>query len=73
VNEQNFNWWKQWVKDQVDGYEDEISRMVLIAGFFNGIPQRATFTAAQVSEILALRRTEKEKRAHKIPARREAH
>ena len=72
MTDEDFRYWKQWVERHVEGY-DMITRAVFIEGFFDGMPEETVFTTTQVSEILTLRRPEKEKRAHKSPARREAH
>lgn len=72
MTDEDFRYWKQWVERHVEGY-DEIARAVFIEGFFDGMPKETIFTTTQVSEILALRRPEKEKHATQSPARREAH
>ena len=72
MTDEDFRYWKQWIERHIKRY-DEISRTMFIAGFFNGMPKETVFTTAQVSEILTLRRPEKEKRATQSPARREAH
>ena len=76
VAEKDFQWWYRWLKEELERYpgrDDEIARTAIIAGFFDGMSPETVFTAAQISEILAIRRPGKEKRAHKSPARREAH
>ena len=70
--DEDFRYWKQWIERHIKGY-DEISRTMFIAGFFDEMPKETIFTTTQVSEILALRRPEKEKHATQSPARREAH
>ena len=72
MTDEDFRYWKQRIERHIKRY-DEISRTMFIAGFFDGMPKETVFTTAQVSEILALRRPEKEKRATQSPARREAH
>ena len=61
--DEKFKWWYGWLKEDLERYpgrDDEIPRTALIAGFFDGMPPETVFTAAQISEILALRRPEKE-------------
>lgn len=72
MTDEDFRYWEQWVERHIKGY-DKIARTVFIKGFFEGVSPDTIFTAAQVSELLALERPEKEKRATQSPARREAH
>ena len=72
MTDEDFRYWKQWIDRHIKGY-DEIWRTMFIAVFFDEMPKETIFTTTQVSEILALRRPEKEKRATQSPARREAH
>ena len=67
MSEEEFRWWHRYMKKELNKYagrDDEIARTTMIAGFFGGMSREKVFTAAQVSEILALRRPEKEKSAH---------
>ena len=59
--EEDFRYWKQWLERHIKGY-DEFARTALITGFFEGISPDTVFTAAQVSEILALRDPDKNER-----------
>ena len=59
MTDEDFRYWKQWVERHVEGY-DMITRAAFIEGFFDGMPEETVFTAAQVSELLALERSEKE-------------
>lgn len=72
MTDEDFRYWKQWIEQHIKEY-DRSARMFFITGFFAGMSPDTVFTAAQVSELLALERPEKEKRAHKSPTRREAH
>lgn len=56
--EEDFRYWKQWLERHIKGY-DRSARMFLVRGFFAGISPDAVFTAAQVSELLALEHEEK--------------
>ena len=63
MTDEKFKWWYGWLKEDLERYpgrDDEIPRTALIAGFFGGMLPETVFTAAQISEILALRRPEKE-------------
>ena len=67
MSEEEFRWWHRYMKKELNKYAgrgDEIARTAMIAGFFGGMSREKVFTAAQVSEILALRRPEKEMSAH---------
>lgn len=47
--------WYSWVEGQAFEYGDSKMRTAVIAGFFNGMPKDTVFTAAQVSQMLAIR------------------
>lgn len=67
ISEEEFRRRYEYIKKEINKYagrRDETARTAMIAGFFDGIPRETVFTAAQVSEILALRRPEKEMSAH---------
>lgn len=59
MTDEDFRYWKQWVEHHVEGC-NEFARTVFLEGFFAGLSKETVFTAAQVSEMLALRRPEKE-------------
>ena len=63
MSEEEFRRRYGYIKKELNKYAgrgDETARTAMIAGFFDGMPRETVFTAAQVSEILALRRAEKE-------------
>lgn len=57
--EEDFRYWKQWLERHIKRY-DRSARMFLVRGFFEGISPDTVFTAAQVSELLALEHEKKE-------------
>ena len=57
--EEDFRYWKQWLKRHIEGYSKS-ARSTFIKGFFDGLPSDTVFTTAQVSELLALEQIEKE-------------
>lgn len=61
MTDEDFRYWKQWLERHVEAH-DEVTRTVFIEGFFKGMPKEKVFTAAQISEILALRQMQKNKR-----------
>lgn len=61
MTDEDFRYWKHWLERHVEAY-DEITRTVFVEGFFKGMPKETVFTAAQISEILALRQMQKNKR-----------
>lgn len=52
--EQEFKEWYDWLKADVDAYQDVRSRTSAIAGFFEA-KHKEVFTGEQVSQLLALR------------------
>lgn len=56
---EDFQYWKQWLERHIKGC-DQTARTFFIKGFFAGMSPDTVFTAAQVSELLALERSEKE-------------
>ena len=67
ISEEEFRRRYEYIKKEINKYagrRDETARTAMIAGFFGGMRREKVFTAAQVSEILALRRPEKEMSAH---------
>lgn len=57
--EEDFRYWKQWIEQHIKEY-DRSARMFFITGFFAGMSPDTVFTAAQVSELLALEHIKKE-------------
>lgn len=57
--EEDFRYWKQWIEQHIKEY-DRSARMFFITGFFAGMSPDTVFTAAQVSELLALEHMKKE-------------
>lgn len=62
--EEDFRYWKQWIEQHIKGY-DRSARMFFITGFFAGMSPDTVFTAAQVSELLALEHLKKNECPHK--------
>ena len=59
--EQEFKEWYDWLKADVDAYQDVRSRTSAIAGFF-AANHEEVFTGEQVCQILALRYRKKDER-----------
>lgn len=64
VGEQNqktdFEKWHERIKSSVNEYKSVAERTALIVGYFSGMPEDTTFSAAQISQIFELRYPEKE-------------
>lgn len=58
MEEKLFEEWYSRIKSTVEEYTDLSARMAVISGFFLGVSDDTTFTAAQVNKILSLRHTE---------------
>lgn len=56
----DFEKWYERIKSSVDEYRSIAERTALIVGYFSGMPEDTTFSAAQISQIFELRYPEKE-------------
>ena len=63
MTDKDFRYWKQWIEQHIKEY-DRSARMFFITGFFAGMSPDMVFTAAQVSELLALEHQKKNERPH---------
>ena len=59
--EEKFQEWYSQIKKCALEYDDFVTRMAVIAGFFDGIPKDSVFTAAQVAQMLEIRNIESKK------------
>lgn len=56
----DFEKWYERIKSSVDEYRSIAERTALIVGYFSGMPEDTTFSAAQISQIFELRYLKKE-------------
>ena len=56
----DFKKWFERIKSSVDEYRSIAERTALIVGYFSGMPEDTTFSAAQISQIFELRYPKKE-------------